>query len=200
MAKRPGKYAHVVNTLPKFPGDDPERRELIERVKAEIIAPPNEEDLHIQDVRVTVENLEKMLKVIISAEKRAAAGKLYASEFARIYAELRWLRDRIGTWDDSVGLLLEAYQVLMAEQMENEGISSLTLSNGQPVSTYLEPYAQIVDKEAHRLWAVDQGLERQMVLPWATSNSLAKQMLLAGEPEPPGIKIFAKTKVRLGSE
>lgn len=198
MAKRPGKYAHVVNTLPKFPGDDPERRELIERVKAEILAPSNDDESI--DVRLLVDNLEHYIKVIVQAEKRAAAGKPWAAEFARIYAELRMIRDRIGSWDSSVGLLLEAYQILLTEQMECEGIGGLTLANGQPISTYLEPYAQIIDKEAHRLWALSEGLEKQMCLPWATSNSLAKQHLLAGEPEPPGLKIYAKAKVRLGSE
>lgn len=198
MAKRPGKYAHVVNTLPKFPGDDPERRELIERVKAEILAPPNEDDPSV-DIRPTIDNIERYIKIVMQAEKRAAAGKPYASEFARVYAELRMIRDRIGSWDSSVGLLIEAYQELMTEQLEVEGTTSLTLASGQTVSTFLEPYSQVFDKEVYRLWCIEEGLDRQMSLPWPTTNSLTKARLLAGEPEPPGVKLFVKTQVRLGN-
>jgi len=49
------------------------------------------------------------------------------------------------------------------------------------------------------VWCVAEGLERQMSLPWQTTNSLTKARLLEGEPEPDGVTCYAKTKVRLGS-
>ncbi len=200
MAKRrPGKYAHVVHKLPLFPGDDPDRKALLEELKLIIVAPPAPDDV-VGNVTDLITEIEARVKALLAVERRAAAGKLWASEYARLYAELRMIRDKMGSWDASVGLLLEAYQELMTAQMEAEGMEQLRLSTGQPVSTYLEPYCQIVDKEEHRQWCMAEGLERQMVLPWSTSNSLAKQRLLAGEAEPPGTKMFAKTKVRLGSE
>jgi hypothetical protein len=199
MAKRPGKYAHVVSQLPRFPGDDPDRKMMIDELKLIIIAPPKGDDLTGR-VDLLLDEMEARMKALIAVERRASAGKPWASEYARIYAELRKVRDTIGAWDSWVGLLLEAYQELMTAQMEVEGTEAIRLSTGQPISVYLEPYSQVVDKEAHRLWAIEEGLERQMSLPWSTTNSLTKQRLLAGEPEPPGVKLFSKTKVRLGSE
>ena len=99
-----------------------------------------------------------------------------------------------------MNLMLDAYQSLMVAQFEAEGISSLKLSTGQPIVTYEEPYAQVIDKDAFRLWCIKQGLERSLVLPWQTTNKITKDMLLAGDPEPDGVTIYAKTRVRLGSE
>ena len=194
-----GKYSAFVNDLPRFPGDDPDRRQVVEAVKQSILE-PGEESLLPFDPNGLLDRMDTFAKAIYRGELRATAGRPWASEFARLYAELRMIRERIATWDASIGLLLEAYLALMVEQFEVEGISSLKLSNGQPVSTFLEPYVQVVNKEECRQWAVAQGLEHQMTLPWNTLNKLAKDMLLAGESEPPGTVVYAKTKVRLGHE
>ena len=62
-------------------------------------------------------------------------------------------------------------------------------------------FLQVVDREAFRLWCdADPDLRRKMTLPWQTTNSLTKQLLLDGQPEPPGVTIWAKTTVRMGSE
>lgn len=195
-----GKYAAFVNDLPRYPGDDPDRRAVVESVKQSILEPLKDDEMPGDSAEVyrLLDDMHESIDRLIYVERRATAGKPWASEFARLYAELRMIRDHIEGWDKSIGLLLEAYLALMTEQMEVEGITSMKLANGQPVSTYLEPYAQVQDKEAFRQWCIEQGLERQMALPWQTTNSLTKQMLLSGEAEPPGVTVYAKTKVRLG--
>lgn len=205
MAKKGGKYSHVIGQLPKFPGENPDRRNIVETVRQSILSP--DEDVEILEaekhrlvVDALVDSIDKTVKALIKLERGAVATKPWASEFARIYAELRMVRNRIENWDSSFSVLLEAYEGLMIAQFEVEGVSSLKLLNGQPVSTFEEPYAQVTDKEAFRIWCVDQGLERQMTLPWQTVNKLAKDRLLEGEEEPPGVTLYAKTKIRLGSE
>ena len=199
MATKRGKYASVVDHLPRLPGVEPERRDVVQAVKDQILLPPQPDDPDgslaacLGDADVAVEEALHLLK-------RTTAGTVRAAEFARAYAEVRAVKAQVDEWAKSVNLLLEAYQWLMVEQMEAEGVSSMRLTNGQPVSTYLEPYATVVDKEVFREWCIKQGLERKMHLWPSVTNQLVKEMLLAGEKEPPGVTTFAKTKVRLGAE
>lgn len=76
----------------------------------------------------------------------------------------------------------------------------MRLESGQQIITFLEPYAQIMDKELFRQHCVAEGLEQSMHLPWNTANSMTKELLLKGEPEPPGVSIYAVTKIRLLGE
>jgi hypothetical protein len=198
-----GKYSHVIDKLPRHPGVEPERRDIVQAVKDQILlpalpyAPPNLPEDSPQELLAEAETLIRKARTILTY---SAAGRPYAAEFARLYAESRRMRERIDLLGSEIGLLIEASQWVMCEQMEVEGVASLKLTNGQPVSTFLEPYAQVVDKETFRRWCIDEGLERQMSLPWQTTNALTKQRLLGGDPEPPGVTCYAKTKVRLGAE
>lgn len=204
MARKPGKYAAVIGKLPKLPMVEPERRDIVEAVKKTILESSPEDDTFDPDsVQMSLPELldvmNEHMKDLISLEKHATGGKRYASEFARVYAELRKVADRLESWQSNINLLMDAYLDLMVEQLEVEGISSIRLANGQPVTTYPEPYAQVVDKEEFRLWCIKQGMERDMHLHWGKTNSMTKEMLLAGDPEPPGVTVYAKTRVRLGA-
>lgn len=52
----------------------------------------------------------------------------------------------------------------------------------------------ITGKEAHRRWCVANGYDREMTLPWGTSNSLMKEALLSGQPLPAGVRPFNRPK------
>jgi len=198
MAK--GKYSHVINTLPRLGMVEPERRDLVDAVKAEILAPATEDENLPRDLDLdrALGMIEGHIRELLRLVKRSTAGRPWAAEFARAYADCRGVTARLGEWGSSLNLLLEAFQQLMVDQMEVEGVASMKIA-GHSVSTYLEPYAQVTDKEAFRVWCVAEGLERQMSLPWQTTNALTKARLLEGEPEPDGVTCYAKTKVRLGS-
>ena len=199
---RKSKYSGVIDQLPKLPTVAPERRDIVEAVKSQILAAKSETVSLISaagDVRATLKDMSSSMKSIVDSEIQAVAGRHWASEYARVYAELRYIRDQIKEWESNVNLLLDAYTTLMLEQFEVEGISSLKMDNGQPVATWLEPYAQVVDREALRLWCLKQGLERSMHIHPSTLTSLTKQMLLRGDPEPDGVRVYAKPKIRLGS-
>lgn len=198
MAKG-GKYAAILPKLPKFPDVAPDRRDVIEATKTAILEPPKTDD-PIENFQVVLDIIARDFKLLCDVEMRTTAGRRSAGEFARAYAELRKIADSLDSWKSDINLLLDAYTALMLEQFEIEGVSSLRLSNGQPVSTYAEPYAQVIDKEKFRLWCIAQGLERQMALHPSTTQKLTKDMLLAGDPEPDGVTTFAKTRIRLGAE
>lgn len=197
MAKKPGKYAAVIGRLPAM-GIDPSRRDAVtqaqEQIKAaEKIDGPTQED--------TLYRIRGAVDYLIALKKSQTAGRPYAAEYARAYAECRAIRDKIAEWDGAFSLLVEAYQWLMISQMEVEGTTSLTLANGQPIHTFQEPYAKVEDPEKFLAWVMeDPDLRRKLTLQWQTTNKLTKDRLAAGEPEPPGVTCWAKTTVRLGSE
>lgn len=119
---------------------------------------------------------------------------------AQAYADLRLAKDELKKALSELEVRLIAMTELMVEKFEANEHRRIYLDGGRLVSTYREPYAKIIDKEAHRLWAIKQGLEHSMTLPWGTTNSLMKKMLIAGDPTPDGVEIWAQPKVRLGSE
>lgn len=119
---------------------------------------------------------------------------------AQTYADMRVAKDEMKKALSELEVRLVAIIELMVEKFESNEHRRIYLDGGRLVSTYREPYAKIVDKETHRLWCIKQGLERSMVLPWGSTNSLMKKMLIAGDPTPDGVEIWAQPKVRLGSE
>ena len=223
MASRPSKYAHVLGDLPKFQKLDPERQDLIDAVKAEILS----STLGERDYNVTAQILrgladaEEVIKHVIDLAKRAVGEKQNAASVARAWADVRAIDDAIDGWRANVQMLLDAYEQLMLKKMEDEGIKSLSLESGATVSTFGEPYGRVVDKEAFRLWCVAPadrcmtchfgehdltaghpyhpggGLERQLQLWPSTMSSLVKERTLQGEAPPDGVEVMAKDIVRL---
>lgn len=143
------------------------------------------------------EKVDAVKKEILA---KADATFLPASALGKEYVDLRAEIDHIKGLLSDANLELEAVTQLMVDQFEVEGVSSLKLSNGQNIVTFPEPYISVSDKEACRLWAIKEGLERSMALPWPTLSAIAKDALLTGKPAPDGTTMFAKTKIRLLGE
>lgn len=200
MAGRPGKYAHVTQQLPRLDGVEPERRTIVDAVRTEILAAePHAYNLDAQAKKM-LEDIDDSVGLVIDLVKTVAAGQRQSAALAKGYAASRYLKERVEAWRASVQLLLDAYEGLMLEQMEADGVASLRLASGQSVSTFLEPYATVKDPEALRAWALaDPDLRRKLSLPWATVNALNKERLLAGDAPPPGVETYAKPTVRLNS-
>lgn len=173
MAQRkPGKYASVVPGLPELPVDGTWQGKL---------------DAFKQSF-------------IESFKGRQPT----APELAKAYAALRREEQELKLASSTNYLAQEAITQMMVES-QNRGEegwgqygaapNTMVLASGDRLRIDIEPYAQVVDKDANRLWAVKEGLERLLSLPWATINKLAKERLLAGQPEPPGVKTFKKRTV-----
>lgn len=244
-----GKYAHITGSLPKLPAENPQYQDRIEAAKQAILEPPKEDEAVLAEARDrfgTLGIIDAQMKIIHESLLRACAGVRHASRFALTYGELRALKEQLAAWESNTNLLLEAYTQLMTEQMDAEGISALAVDGLGKVSTWLEPYSTVKDKEKFRQWITrdcsyclvkkeqhiesfdgslmglhdeqvtdDEGklttvqkphvfqpndLQRLLTLPWQTTDSLTRKMLLAGEEPPPGVEVFAKTKIRLGAE
>lgn len=122
---------------------------------------------------------------------------LRASRLAVLYSEIREQKEQIQEQLSAVQVRLDAVTSLLIDCMDVEGITSLQLETGRSVSTWPEPYANIVDRDAFREWCLAEGLGRSMTLHPSTISALVKQRLLSGEPEPPGVKVYSKDVIRL---
>jgi hypothetical protein len=129
--------------------------------------------------------------------KRLSFGPLSATLAAQGYADVRKRKAELDEELSKVNVEVAAWEGAMFDAFDNEGITQLKLATGQSISTYPEPYAQVADPQAFRDWCIEQGLGNRMSLAWTTTNSIAKEQLLAGEEPPPGIKIFVKNRSRL---
>jgi len=205
MAAKPKKYAAVCANLPKL-GLDPERQTVINAVTEEIVACKRQPEVPI-DVPFFDEEEELVESLVIAKAHAVKALQLIkesigmgaASSYAHAFAQARDLRDLFDAWSSDANLLVEALQQLMLGKMSEEGIEALKLEGGRSISTYPEPSATVINKEAFRLWCIQSGLSSQMVLPWQTTNALVKDRLMAGEAEPPGIAVSSRTVVKLSS-
>lgn len=91
-------------------------------------------------------------------------------------------------------LTYDASQRLLAERFEADGTTSIKNELG---TFYIqdEPYSQVVDKEAINIWIIQNGMDELRQPPWQTLNAIVKQRLENGEPVPPGVDVYMKTKV-----
>jgi len=101
--------------------------------------------------------------------------------------------DAIGA---EISLRRDATEQLMLDAFKKHSQTSAQIG-AYGISTHDEPYAQIQDKEALRLWLIANGYQNRMTLTWASVNSISKERLKLGEPEPDGVVTHAVTKVKV---
>lgn len=171
MAKK-GKYADIVDALPRLPARDEEDTKYQDKInarKAQIINGDPLNDL--------------------APEPR------HASHLAIRVAECRELRDKLTAELKAANLELLAYFQLMDDQFEAEGITSIKFEDGGSVRIQREPYADIEDADKLRQWYIKEGLERELSVQWNKANSMMKHLLLEGQEPPAGIKAYFRPKL-----
>lgn len=113
------------------------------------------------------------------------------------------LREKKAQWEEqlaTVQLHLEAHHQMLIDIFDEAGLDSLKLKSGQSVRTQIEPYASVKDKVVFKEWCHTHGYSDLMTLPWQTTNSITKDRLQEGEPEPDGVEVYARTKVVLSKK
>lgn len=167
--KKTGKYAGVMHKLTgKAPPEDVAYQGLVDLAKTAIIGKFQDDDVPLSGARL-----------------------------ADVYAQKRRVVDALKHQLSQEQLELEAITQLMTTQFEEEGMTRVVLHDGASVGVREEPHATVVDKIALRKWAIKHKLENELTLPWPTVNSLSKELLLAGQPEPDGVKLYPRTVVEL---
>lgn len=162
------KYSKVIDALPRYLGSDPSFQDKVNAIKAKII---HDDPLKARS----------------------------ASQLAIEYRRLRENKEQFDKMEAELNQELAAISQLLIEQYEVEGVSSQRLSTGESVSVIPEPYAVIENMEKLHQWAIENGLENsfKLTVSWSRINSIVKERLLAGLPEPDGVTAHAKMTVRL---
>lgn len=166
MAPRKGKYAHIIDKLPRLFGLDASYQERVDE---------------------TIKALQAQAAETGLALDAAALAQLYAD--CRDEAELRERELH------EVNLRVAATAQMLANEFDAQGISTLKLSSGASVQCYAEPHSVVTDKEAYRLWCLRNGYEQDMVLPWMKTNAIMRERLLEGEKEPDGVEAIGRPKI-----
>jgi hypothetical protein len=136
-------------------------------------------------------------KVNAVRESILADGPKTSISLTAMYVVIREEKEALEDQLSELQLRLKAYEQLIIDQFEQDGAYSIKLDTGVSVSVQVEPYAQVRDRDAFRLWCIANGLERSLALPWQTTNSLTKERLLAGDPEPDGVQAVVRNKIVL---
>ncbi len=110
------------------------------------------------------------------------------------YRRLRKVEDRIEAMAKKLRFRLRVQEYLLENLLEAKGLKMFRFHEGGSVAVQPEPYAQIQNKEVYHQWCIDEGLLPLMHLSWQTTNSTAKERLLAGQPPQPGVKVYSKNK------
>lgn len=113
------------------------------------------------------------------------------------YVQARREKDVIEEDLKAANLVVAALTQLVCEQYSDDDAEGVRLKDGSSIFVHSEPYASVKDPDRFRKWCIEQGLERKLQLPWATTNELTKDRLLKGQPEPPGVEAWNKPKVSL---
>lgn len=193
-----GKYDAVIRQLSELPPEDTASQQKINEIKAEIRAA----ETH------TPESLAKTY-LGIRAEKDTLKDELSEVQ-QRLTAVEQLLAESHDTAESGWGT-------------HGAKDNAVRLASGVTIAVQREPAAKVEDKEAFRRWCVappdvcmicggdDErhhegdgldhpfkpggGLEKALQLWPATMNALTKERLLAGEPEPDGVRAFFITKI-----
>lgn len=171
----PSKYESIIPSLPSYIPEDPQElahQQRVDAIKLEIINDPEISKSPVSlaqeyaDLRLAKDNLEEQLKAIqISLDA---------------YAQM--LLDSNSAGDSEWG----QYGVLK---------TTMRLVSGDTIRVQHDPWARVFDKDANRKWAIKNGMERMLALPWQTINSITKECLIKAMPEPDGVKVWKKSKL-----
>ena len=131
--------------------------------------------------------------------RSAADFKQHASYLAGVYADIRREKAVVEEELSDINARLAAVEGMMFEQFEAEGTQRLVLTDGAAVSIGYDISAKVLDKEAFRVWCVDNGLERALQLWPSTTTAMCKERLLQGLPDPAGVASQARKKIRFSS-
>lgn len=117
------------------------------------------------------------------------------SEVARAYKSLRFKEEQHEEQAKAIRLDLRAHELLLEAGFEGEGLTKVAFEEGGNLAYEPQPHTIVSDPEAFREWCVKTpDVASRMTLQWATTNSLAKQLLEGGKKLPPGLDMFAKPK------
>lgn len=202
---KPGKWEKIVADLPRSYGaidEDPSSGEKIQAVKKKILEPMSEEEaakpeLSSEAIEDLVMEINAMQAVVNDQLIRSVHGRQDPATVARLYRDVRKVRDMQKQQERTTSIIKAAFEQILVETYENADVKSLQLGDyiGGTVRFELAPHGSVIDKDSNRLWAIKEGLERDLGLGWQKVVALTKLALERGQEPPDGVKVTARVKV-----
>ena len=117
-------------------------------------------------------------------------------QLVKLYISLRKQRDFFKTKLEPINLGLEALEQMLDEAFAGANVTSVHTNEGN-VNVRREPVVSVVDKDGVRLWAIENGFERELTILWQTLNSVMKERMLTGFDVPECVKMYSRPVVSL---
>jgi hypothetical protein len=134
---------------------------------------------------------------VVDARKRELSGiHGNATALAAAYVDARKAKERHDEMEVPLNVEVSAVEQLLWQAYENASVSSIKTGD-RVVSVEQQPYAKVIDPGALRAWAMANGHEGSLSLPWQTTNALAKLSLLGEGSTPDGVDIQVQTTTKL---
>jgi len=164
MAKKPGKYAAVMNGLPRL---------------KEAVDPEGEDPRYQDKVNAVKETITDRRGVALATSWRDLR-----RQRDEVKAQLKKLQLQI---DATAQLMDDAYEV-------EGVTSLTLLDGADEIRRQDEPYSSCKDKDLTRLWFVREDLSNMLSVHPSTLAAFTKQRLLDGQPAPDGVEVMIKPK------
>jgi len=197
MAKKPSKMATIIKNLPRWGGNDPAFNQKVEAVQA-IIGKPLDPEHPVPSRAEFEERLDRVksdLEYLNDFCIRQSGGKAQASLFLQAFIDVKTVKETLSQQESVTNVLEEAYNRVAEAQFTVEGINSLRLASGRGYRLQSEAYASVEDPDKFIEWAMKNDLKRSLSMNWQKMNSMTKELLEQGLPEPDGVKAFLKIKL-----
>lgn len=123
---------------------------------------------------------------------------LDSTDLAKAYVAARKVKDLRDAEAKSANETIDAIVSLLVPTFEEANITTIKLDTGQSVGVGLLPRATVEDRDVFREWCKKNGYERELNLAWQTTDTITKELLLQGLPEPDGVKAYVISRLRLG--
>jgi hypothetical protein len=111
------------------------------------------------------------------------------------YNKKREQKERLEEDLGDVNTELEALSQLMLSKMEDDGLQNVRLADGSTIYINDRPYCQVQSQEDFLRWIRETQREELLSVHYQKMNSLVSELLIEGQPPPPGIKAFLKTSL-----
>jgi hypothetical protein len=111
------------------------------------------------------------------------------------YNQERERKEKLEKELGEVNTELEALSQLMLSKMEDEGMMNVKLADGSTIYINDRPYCQVHSQDLFLKWIKETGREDLLSVHYQRMNSLVSELLIEGQPAPPGVKAFLKSSL-----
>lgn len=122
-------------------------------------------------------------------------GPLSDVDVAATYSQRRNERDAAKKEASRIGVAVEAYERILIKRLEDKGLASIGLADGETFRLDDKPVATVVDPDAFIAWVKANGMENLLTMHANTRKAVATQRFEAGLTETPGLELKVRTTI-----